>query len=156
MAKRRRYTDDFRASAVLMLEAAGYPDEYGSLTAVSKKIEVPPRTLSRWFKKEQNPPPDQLVKEKRGELVERLEDLAHTLIDAIYKDLDENGVDAVKGMTATAIAIDKLQLLRNRPTAIVKLQRALEDGRITPDQVRERWPNLADKLFSEAGVNALD
>lgn len=48
------------------------------------------------------------------------------------------------------------RLHEGKPTVIVKLQQAIENGRITPDQVRERWPNLADKLFSEAGINVGD
>ncbi len=29
----------------------------------------------------------------------------------------------------------------------------LRDGRLKPSQVKERWPNLADQLFAEAGIN---
>lgn len=35
----------------------------------------------------------------------------------------------------------------------VKIVGMLREGRIKPEQVAERWPNLADKLFAEAGID---
>ena len=116
MRKRMRYTDEFRASAVLMLEAAGYPNQKGALMAVSKNLNVPHPTLSRWARKVQNPAPDKLVHEKREELVIRLEDLAHRLLDAIGEDIDDSGVDAVRAATALGITVDKWQLLSGKAT----------------------------------------
>lgn len=109
-----RYTDNFRADAVLMLEAAGYPDTKGALTAVSKRVKVPLATLHRWFHKKQNAPPSELVNEKRINLVEEIEKLIGvTLIhandavqDASYRDL----------MTGLGILVDKKQLLSDKPT----------------------------------------
>lgn len=135
-----------------MLEAAGYPHQKGALAAVAKKVKAPPRTISRWFNKEQNPPPDRLVREKKGELVPRIEDLAHKLLDAIGVDVDENGVDAVRGATAFGIMVDKLQILKGEPTGIVKVVQLIQDGKLKPETVRAKWPNLADELFTRAGV----
>lgn len=56
-AKRKRFNDDFRASAVLMLEATGYPEKKGGLTQVSTHLGVPLSTLRGWFTAERNPPP---------------------------------------------------------------------------------------------------
>ena len=150
--KRKIYDDNFRADTVLMLEAAGYPNQKGALTAVAKKVKAPPRTISRWFNKENNPPPDRLVKEKRGELVERLEDMAHMLLDAMGVDIDENGVDAVRAAVAMGITIDKWQLLKGEPTGIVKIVQMIQEGRVRPEAVRAKWPHLADDLFARAGV----
>ena len=144
--KRRQYTDDFRANCVLMLEAAGYPDKEGSLTAVSKNVGVPLRTLSRWFNKEQNPPPDQLVNEKKGILTDQLENLAYRLVDVMGGAIDDAPLRELA--TTFGIVIDKWQLLSNRPTAIVKLEQAIKDGRITPDQIKERYPSIADQYFA--------
>jgi hypothetical protein len=135
-----------------MLEAAGYPNQKGALTAVAKKVKAPPRTISRWFNKENNPPPDRLVKEKRGELVERLEDMAHMLLDAMGVDIGENGVDAVRAAVAMGITIDKWQLLKGEPTGIVKIVQMIQEGRVRPEVVRAKWPHLADDLFARAGV----
>ena len=150
--KRKTYDDNFRADTVLMLEAAGYPNQKGALTAVAKKVKAPPRTISRWFNKENNPPPDRLVKEKRGELVERLEDMAHMLLDAMGVDIGENGVDAVRAAVAMGITIDKWQLLKGEPTGIVKIVQMIQEGRVRPEAVRAKWPHLADDLFARAGV----
>ena len=68
LAKRKQYSDEFRASAVVMLESQGYPDVTGALSAVASHLHVPARTLSRWYRRENNPPPDNLVREKSGDL----------------------------------------------------------------------------------------
>jgi len=122
--RRPRYTDDFRASVVIMLDAAGYPNVIGALTAVSKKVKVPGRTLSRWYRKEQNPPPDLIVREKRGEMVDRLEDIAHQLLTAMQADLE----DAPLRETATAFGIvfDKRQLLTGGATENINQQQMIQ------------------------------
>ena len=117
-SKRTRYTDDFRTSAVLYLEAAGYPNVPGALTTVSNRLDVPARTLSRWFNGESNPPPDKDVTKKRVDLVQMLRDevtaalseMNHARSEASYRDL---GV-------VIGIAIDKLQLLSGQPTERVE------------------------------------
>jgi hypothetical protein len=35
----------------------------------------------------------------------------------------------------------------------VKIVALLREGRIKPEQVKTRWPNLADQLFAEAGIS---
>lgn len=115
MAKRKRYTDKFRSTAVIMLEAQGYPDKKGALTKVANHLKVPARTLSRWFNREQADPPDILVNEKRGDLAALIEGELNKAIhamddarpDASYRDL----------ATATGILVDKLQLLTGQATS---------------------------------------
>lgn len=132
MSKRKRYTDDFRASAVLMLEAAGYPEQRGALTSVAERVRVPARTLSRWFNKEQNPAPDNLVTEKKFDLIQAIRDEIQHAIgdmpearpDASYRDLT----------TSVAILIDKLQLLEGKPTERTEV--------LDPDARRERIAEL--------------
>lgn len=109
-----RYSDDFRASAVLMLQAAGYPDTVGALTRVSEHLGVSRTTLRRWFKRESNPPPDELVREKtfdlvaaiRGEIAAILGEMPDARSEANYREL----------ATAFGIFTDKLQLLSGEPT----------------------------------------
>lgn len=154
MTKRQpRYTDEFRADAVLMLEAAGYTgngDAIGALTAVSKRLKVPLSTLRRWFIASNNPPPAELVRDKRATLKELIEEE----IRAIFHDMPSARPDAVyRDMGwVVGVLLDKHQLLDNKPTAIVKLQRAVEAGHITPQDIKERWPNIADRFFAEAGI----
>ena len=116
-SKHPTYDDQFRASAVCMLQSQGYPEVEGALTIVSKHLRVPARTLSRWFNGEQNPPPDQLVNEKK----EDLRSLYLKEIYAVMKVLPEKRDDASYGTLASAqgIFFDKIRLLDNLPTEIV-------------------------------------
>lgn len=141
MAKRRAYDDDFRATAVLMLEAQGYPDTPGAVAIVSKHLNVPERTLRRWASGEQNPPPDQLVRVKRGELSERLDSLLDVLIDEMVKATE--GAPLNHLATAFGIAVDKKQLLSGKPTAI-------NEDTVTVNDARER---LAQQLGRRAARN---
>lgn len=119
MSKRRQYDDKFRASAVVMLEAAGYPDKPGALTQVAAHIGVPAMTISRWFKAANNPPPHELVTEKRLDLKDMLRAeingalgaMPGQRIEATYRDLG----------TVAAILIDKLQLLEGKATERVEV-----------------------------------
>jgi len=92
---RKRYDDKFRANAVIMLEAAGWPDEKGALTRVANHLKIPLTTLSRWAQEHRNPPPTEVVTEKKGDLVALLKseaeaifgDMPNARLDASYRDL---------------------------------------------------------------------
>lgn len=113
-----RYTDVFRASAVLMLEAAGYTGNgggrKGALMTVAKELKMPHSTLRGWYLREKNPPPAELKREKKIDFVVALEqELGHIL--------NEMGIkrqDATYSQLATAAGIffDKRQLLTGGPT----------------------------------------
>lgn len=126
MAKRPTYDDEFRANAVLMLQAAGYPDTEGALKRTAAHLRIQPRTLSRWARGEQNPPPDQVVNRKRVDLKDAIRDelanlfpaMAGARIEASYRDL----------ATSAGILIDKLQLLEGKPTErIERIERLLNE-----------------------------
>jgi len=112
---RRRYDDKFRASAVVMLEAAGYPDNKGALQRVANHLKMPPSTLHGWVNGSRNPPPSDLRCEKKADLQKYiLAELgfvfgeAHNARqDASYRDL----------MIGFGILVDKLQLLTGEPTS---------------------------------------
>lgn len=112
--KRKSYDDKFRASAVVMLEGAGYPDKEGSLTYVAKHLGVPHPTLSRWYNAQRNPPPNELVQEKRLELI----DMVNAELDAIFKTMPSVRGDAsYKDLgTVAGILADKKQLLEGKAT----------------------------------------
>jgi hypothetical protein len=55
--------------------------------------------------------------------------------------------------TAFGIFFDKHQILQGEPTGIIKVVQMIQEGRVKPDQVRAKWPNLADELFVRAGVD---
>lgn len=114
MAKRKRYTDEFRASTVLMLQAAGYPDTPGALSRVSAKVEVDRRTIRRWFTKEQNPPPGELAHEKKIDLVQAIKDELAGILEAMPGEREEANYRELG--TVFGIMVDKLQLLSGEPT----------------------------------------
>lgn len=115
---RKRYDDKFRASAVVMLEAAGFPDRKGALSHVSKHLGVPIPTLTRWVTGAQNPAPNDLVTKNRIELGDLLDSEIAAAFEAAkgvrseasYRDL----------MTGIGILVDKRQLLRGEPTQNTK------------------------------------
>jgi hypothetical protein len=113
MAK-RRYTDEFRANATLMLEAAGYPDAIGAMTRVANHLGVPRSTLKGWYDFTRNPPPPEMRREKKLDLIQAIKDE----ISAILGDMPNARMDAQYRELATAfgILVDKLQLLSGEPT----------------------------------------
>lgn len=120
MGGKTRYSDEYRSIAVTMLKALGWPEREGALAEVARHLGMKDggRTLSRWAKGEQNPPPDYLVEEKTAELSELLDQALRSAIKSLPSKLD----DASYRDTATAIGIftDKLQLLNDKPTQNVK------------------------------------
>jgi hypothetical protein len=92
-----------------------------------------------------------LAQVKKRDLIQDLTELLNvTVVHATDAAQDANYQDLARGV---GILVDKIQLLKGEPTGIVKIVSLLRDGRIKPEQVRERWPNLADQLFAEAGVD---
>jgi len=114
VARTPRYSDDYRASAVLMVEAEGYPANKGAVARVAAHLHLQERTLRRWVTGESNPPPDKAVQIKKldlrtaitGELESIFLEMGKARADASYKDL----------ATAAGIFFDKLQLLNGEPT----------------------------------------
>jgi hypothetical protein len=146
MANRRRYDDKFRASAVVMLEAAGYPDRDGALANTSRRLKVPHNTLRNWFHAKRNPPPSELRREKKLDLVQAIKDelidlfpdMANARQDASYRDM----------ATAAGILIDKLQLLTGEPTE------RTEHTQSAKSNVRSRVDSIAARIRAANGVGA--
>ena len=128
MAKRKwtDYSDEDKASAVLMLEAAGYPGRKGAMSQVVRELGVPESTLRSWAKNEHGAPPAKVRDRKRGELIESLNEVATKLI-AHLGDIADTG-DVRETATAAGILIDKLQLLRGDSTANTNQHIVIEYG----------------------------
>lgn len=143
MRNRRRYTDKFRASAVIMLEAQGYPEKKGALASVSNHLKVPPSTLAGWFKSHHNPPPAELRDEKRTDL--------SALIDGVLPGIFEAMPDAIMDAslkdlaTAAGILIDKKQLLGGHPTERTELV----DSTSARDRISSAITRLAGRTREE-------
>ena len=152
-----RYTDEFRASAVLMLEAAGYPGTKGALARVSRAQKVPARTLSRWLRKESNPPPDKNVSEKRPELIAAIREELHEILGEFKNTRGDADYRALA--TAFGILVDKHELLAGNATARIehstahKIAQAVRDGNLTFEELeQELGRDLATNYFERAGV----
>lgn len=142
---RRRYDDKFRASAVVMLEAAGYPGKEGALMEVSRHLGMPHNTLRNWYHEKHNPAPSELRQESKKSLSDMLEDIAYKLIEAMPGKV----LDASLQQTATsmAIAIDKMQLLTGKPTGII-------ENRENPlDKLRSRLNSIVVAEGQRIGPN---
>lgn len=148
---RRRYDDEFRASAVLMLEAAGYPDREGALTAVAKKLGTPHNTIRNWFHAVHNPAPAKIRHEKKFNLITELTELLGLHIQEAKMAVTESGLgDLDRGI---GILIDKLQLLQGKPTWIGEIKDLVDSGRMTMAEIREELgEELAQELFDTAGI----
>lgn len=150
--RRKRYTDDFRASAVLMLEAAGYPDREGALSQVSERLGVPLSTIRSWYIGTRNPPPAKLRNEKRFDLLKAIQDELAAIFPALSDRRDEATYREL--VTAAGILIDKNQLLTGQPTWRGEVIDLLKSGAITPDVVTaELGDELATELFDAAGIS---
>lgn len=151
--KRRSYDDKFRADAVVTLQAAGYPDTPGVLARISKELGVPAWTLSRWAKGQQNPPPHQLVAEKKEDMAELFEIAAlRYLKHASNEDIIKT-TSARDAMMNAAVAVDKMRLLRGLPTEIIELVpgviEALKKQNLDPAEVFRRMIERAADVSSD-------
>lgn len=109
-----KYTDKFRASAVVMLLAAGWPEQKGAQSRVSKHLGVPRNTLVRWAKRANNPPPSELVQEKVKSHIEMLEELRVLLLQDMIANYEEAPFN--HQATAYGILTDKQRLLMGEST----------------------------------------
>ena len=117
--KPRNYSDAFKASAVLQVTAEGYPENPYAMKQTAAAFNIPVNTLKRWLTDSHGAPPHEIVQQQKTELSERLEQLAHKLLDHAAKDEVIHKMTGQQAVTSVAIAIDKMRLLNNLPTEII-------------------------------------
>jgi len=111
---KRQYSDREKASALAALDANG-----GNVNQTARQLAIPRKTLALWASSRHlSADVADIRHEKRKELGERLEDLAHTLVDLLPDKLPSASVRDLAG--ALIVAVDKMQLLKGAPTAISK------------------------------------
>lgn len=114
MAKHNRYDDKFKASAVVLLESEGYPDDKYAISRVASHLGIPGRTLRRWANGQEGAPPDNAVSVEKKLLEDVIDDEIHAAFkamsqvreDASYRDL----------VIGAATLIDKKQLITGGAT----------------------------------------
>ena len=107
-----KYSEDDRAVALAALDA-----HEGNVLKAAAFCKIPRKTLEYWRDGGAvNKPVAELRQIKKGELADRLEALAQLLVDAAPSKIAEASLQMVA--TSLGIAVDKMQLLRNKPTTI--------------------------------------
>lgn len=156
MAKktRRRYTDEERASLMVMLQSEGYPGKVGALQKVAEYAAISPDVLRRWWKGTQNPPPDKLVVHKKIDLKEAINEE----LTAIFKEMKSarSSADYRELGTVAGILFDKKQLLEDKPTERIAHEHS---GQLTIDERRQRIAALLNEdtdLRRFIGLSATD
>ncbi len=116
MARRRRaqrrYSDDERAAALAALAANG-----GNLSQTARQLGIPKATLRAWRDGAAHPEASENSTPKKAALAHRLEEVAHQILDGMTAERLLLSAPH-QAMTALGIAVDKMQLLRGRATAI--------------------------------------
>jgi len=119
MAKRkrqpkRRYSDEEKANALAALAANA-----GNIERTARELSIPASTLQHWANGNVHAQVTNLRDQKKGVLAEGLEDVAWRLLEGVTPaKIAETDVREL--LTAVGIAVDKMQLLRGKPTAIGK------------------------------------
>jgi len=98
-----------------MLAAEGYPDRLGALLKVATFAQIHTNVLRRWWKATQNPPPPQLVIQKKEAIERRLEAVIHQILDFLPDALEVASTHEL--IIGLGVTVDKYQLLRGEPTA---------------------------------------
>ncbi|QEL15134.1 transposase [Limnoglobus roseus] len=101
---RRRYSDDFRATAIAGLAANG-----GNVERTARALSIPAKTLEQWAKGSRNPVSAQLSGQKKLDLAEAMEQFAHNLMGVSLEKVKNLNIKDL-GVTL-GIVVDKLLVL---------------------------------------------
>lgn len=113
MSLHAQYTEDDKAVALAYYAACGKNQR-----KTSRDCKIPLATLQRWIGGGAvNEAVTRKAVIKKGELSDRLDALAHLVMDGIAEKLPE--ASFAQSMTGLGIAVDKMRLLREQPTEIV-------------------------------------
>lgn len=145
---RREYTNEERAACLAALHANG-----GNVAKTARECGVPRMTLQHWAgltngdedasSSEKEPavpsssPPrpcglTELVEIAKATLAEKFDAMAHKFLGVADGKADD--LNAKDAMVAAGIAVDKMRLLRNEPTAITRHQQDAEALRKLPPE----------------------
>jgi hypothetical protein len=110
MSRRRRYSDEEKGEALAALDANA-----GNVKATARQLRIPRITLLGWAAGQAGPAVSELRHQIKGELADRLEGVAHALLDAMGSP-DKIGAATLQQLAISlGIVIDKMLLLRARP-----------------------------------------
>jgi hypothetical protein len=154
VSRRKRYDDEFRAGALIMLEGAGYPTTTGSLQRVADHLGLPTRTLRRWYTGQQNPPPDKVVAHIKRDFLEQLLAIRGIVAEKIVDRIDEFEPRDLTGLLK--ISAELAQLLKGQPTNRVewidRLSKQLDE---LPDDEYSSVIAEAERIVSASGAGGI-
>ncbi len=139
---RRQYSDQDRASALAALDANG-----GNVAKTAKDVGVPRVTLIQWRDGVVSQGVSELRQVKKGDLADRLEEIAHKLVEAIPGKIGSAPLKEVA--VALGIAVEKSRLLREKPTSITQ-------ETVSEDERKRRTLELLGRGESRAGTQLPD
>jgi len=129
---RRSYSDEDKAVALAALEANG-----GNKQRTAKDLCIPKSTLTEWANGSGAKNAEtELRHQKKADLANELEAIAHQLAGAMGDKIANANLQQTA--TSLGITIDKMQLLRGKPTGIV------ENVGLTDDERAARVAALLD------------
>jgi hypothetical protein len=108
---RRRYTDEDRSTALVVLAANG-----GNIERTARELGIPRTTLQRWDQGTAHPEAAANAAPKKEALANLLEGLVYDALGVLPGNLAS--ANARQLMTIAAVAVDKMLLLRGLPTQI--------------------------------------
>ncbi len=130
---KRRYSEDDKATTLAVLQSCN-----GNVTRTARETGIPAATISKWRDgKHINESVTEMCDIKKGELKDRFEVIAHSLVDAIPGAIA--GANLQQITTSLAIAIDKMLLLKGQPTDI---SHVTNTSNLTNEQRAERITEL--------------
>jgi hypothetical protein len=134
----RKYSDKQKAGAILLVQAAGYPDTVGAINRVSKEQKIPQRSLYRWVTQgvhssdpEAAASMAETMEETRQELVELIENTVRKALKSMAEADVRDGATYRDFAWAAAVLIDKLQVLNGQPSQHIQQAITFERKGIT-------------------------
>lgn len=143
-----RYATEDKAKALALLKSNG-----GNLKRTARQIGVPPATLRMWRNDPEDAAPAELREQKEAELESHLESIALRYAKALDNDATVMAIVASRDPSKLAIvlgiAVEKIQLLRGKPTANINLfdwiaQRNADKPLALPEPVIEGEATVID------------
>jgi transposase-like protein len=128
----RRYSDEERANALAALAANG-----GNFAKTARDLGIPRRTLQDWHKGTIHPEAAENSAPKKTALTEQFENLAYQMLEIAFAKAAE--LDAKAATVAAATAVDKMLLLRGKPTSIYDTPISDEERNQRLAALLERW-----------------
>ena len=112
---RRRYTDHDKATTLAALTANGR-----NLSKTSRDTGIPITTIKRWRDEPPHPHIAELGNEKKRDLADELEHLAHAIVGIMPDKMDTANFQHLA--VALGITIDKLRLLKGEATEVTEVR----------------------------------